>query len=46
MEQLTKHKKVIALVRGGNVINGGEWAKDRIISSIKITMYMTYVFIK
>ena len=30
-EDFKKHGKVIATVRAGNVIGGGDWAKDRII---------------
>ncbi|BBE30626.1 CDP-glucose 4,6-dehydratase [Tepiditoga spiralis] len=30
-EKFNKHKKAIATVRAGNVIGGGDWAKDRII---------------
>jgi CDP-glucose 4,6-dehydratase len=30
-EKFDNHKKVIATVRAGNVIGGGDWAKDRII---------------
>ena len=30
-EQYAKHGKAIASVRAGNVIGGGDWAKDRII---------------
>lgn len=30
-EQIEKHGKSIASVRAGNVIGGGDWAKDRII---------------
>jgi len=30
-EDFKKHRKVISTVRAGNVIGGGDWAKDRII---------------
>lgn len=30
-EDYSKHKKAIASVRAGNVIGGGDWAKDRLV---------------
>lgn len=34
-----KHKKAIAVCRAGNVIGGGDWAKDRLIPDIVSALY-------
>lgn len=37
--QYAQHGKAIAVARAGNVIGGGDWAKDRLIPDIVLSLY-------